>query len=194
MQHLNLIILAAIFIMTFSVTSCNQTSKSDNKEKSLTEKENELLKKENELLKKEQGLNQKAVKPTTDNQTAKQQQSENAVSDNLDFLNKLDKKYPYEIKLFDNPILKNRLKKMLGSQYDFMQIIWEVETPIEITNGLFYAWGMQAHSGGDPSAVLMADINKNILYVGIRKDEQVKIYTEDGSKAPQRLQDWANGQ
>lgn len=40
----------------------------------------------------------------------------------------------------------------------------------------------------------MADINKNILYVGIRKDEQVKIYTEDGSKAPQRLQDWANGQ
>lgn len=42
---------------------------------------------------------------------------------------------------------------MLGSQYDFMQIIWEVETPIEITNGLFYAWGMQAHSGGDPEAL-----------------------------------------
>lgn len=80
MQHLNLIILAAIFIMTFSVTSCNQTSKSDNKEKALTEKENELLKKENELLKKEQGLNQKAVKPTTDNQTAKQQQSEKSRS------------------------------------------------------------------------------------------------------------------
>ena len=192
MRHFILIILAAIFLTTFILTSCNHTSKSDDKDRALTEKENELLKKEIELLKKEQELNQKAVKPTTSNQTTKQQLSDNAVSDNLDFLNKLDKKYPHEIELLDNPIIKKRLKKMLGTQYDFMKSIWEVETPIEISNGLFYAEGMQAHSGGDPSAVLMADINKNVLYVGIRKDEQEKIYSEDGSNAPQRLQDWAN--
>ena len=184
MRQFNLTILATIFLATFVLTSCNQTNKSEDKSKELTEKENDLLKKENELLKREQELNQKAFK----------QQTDNTASDNLDFLNKFDKEYPYEIKLLDNPILKQRLKKMLGSQYDFMKSIWEVETPIEISNGLFYAWAMQAHSGGDPGAVLMADINRNVLYVGIRKDEKEKIYSEDGSDAPQRLQDWANEQ
>ena len=190
MKHFNFKILVAIFLTVFSFSSCKQTNKSDDKDKALTEKENDLLKKENELLKKEQELNQKAANQAN-NQTT-QQQTDKPDSENLDFLYKLDKKYPYEIKLLDNPIIKKRLKKILGSQYDYLKSIWEVETPIEISNGLFYAWGMQAHSGGDPGAVLMADINKNVLYVGIRKDEQEKIYSEDGSNAPQRLQDWAN--
>ncbi len=187
MQYFNLTILASIFFATIILTSCNQTKKSDDKDK-------ELLEKESELSKAKQELNQKTVEPTTHNRTLNQQQSDNAASDNLDFLQKFDKKYPYEIKLLDNPILKKRLKQMLGNQYDFMKSIWEVETPIEIVDGLFYAWAMQAHSGGDPSAVLMADIDKNILYVGIRKDEKEEIYSEDGSAAPQRLQDWADEQ
>ncbi len=194
MRNFNLTILTAIFLTTLILTSCNQVSKSDNNDITLTEKKNELLKKENDLLKKEQELNQKAVKTAQSNQSATQQQSDNSVSENLDFLKKFDKKYPFEIKLLDNPILKKRLKKMLGSQYDYLKSIWELETPIEITNGLFYAWGMQAHSGGDPGAVLMADISNNVLYVGIRKDEQEKIYSEDGSNVPQQLQDWANEQ
>lgn len=190
MRHFNLKILAAFCLTVFSFSSCNQTKKSDDKDKTLIEKENELLKKENKLLKKEQELNQIAANQTN-HQTTKQQ-TDNPDSENIDFLNKLNKKYPYEIKLLENPIIKKRLKKMLGSQYEYMKSIWEVEAPIEISNGLFYAWGMQAHSGGNPGAVLMADISKNVLYVGIRKDEQAKIYSEDGSNAPQRLQDWAN--
>ena len=189
MRQFNLTILVIIFLTTISMASCNQRSIDDDKDQALTENENELLKKESELLKSEQELNQKE-KATTDNQTTKQ--SDNSSSENLDFLRKFDNKYPYEVKLLDNPILKKRLKKMLGSQYDFMKGNWQVETPIEITNGLFYAWGMQSHSGGDPSAVIMADISKNVLYVGIRKDSQEKIYSEDGSNAPRRLQDWAN--
>jgi len=139
-----------------------------------------------------------AIALTSCNQEANnkitKQQHGNTTSENLDFMKKLNGKYPYEVKLLNNSVLKKRLKKMLGSQYDYMKNIWEVQSPIEINNGLFYAWAMQAHSGGDPSAVLMVDFNKNVLYVGIRKDKQEKIYSEDGSDAPQKIQDWANEQ
>jgi len=177
------------FLAILPLTSCNQADSPDDKEKALMQRENELLKKENALLKKEQELDQKAVKQTT-----RQQPSANAVADNLHFLEGFNGKYPHDIKLLDNPVLKRRLQKMLGSQYDFMKSIWDVEVPVEINDGLFYAWGMQAHSGGDPGAVLVADIRNNVLYVGIRKDAHEQLYSEDKSNAPKRLQEWADEQ
>lgn len=108
----------------------------------------------------------------------------------LKFLYDFEGKYPNSINLLDNVIIKQRLQKMLGDKYDFMKSIWEVETPVEIKNGLFYSWGMQAHSGGNPEAILMADIKKNVLYVGLRDGDKVNVYSEDGSTAPPRLLDW----
>ncbi|MFI5185655.1 MAG: hypothetical protein ACHQF0_02960 [Chitinophagales bacterium] len=113
------------------------------------------------------------------------------VPNELGFLADLNGQYPYDVKLLDNPILKRRLTKMLGAKYKFLKSIWNVETPIEINNNLFYAWAMQTHSGGDPGAVIMADLSKNVLYVGIRENARVKIYSEDGSEAPKKLQDWS---
>ncbi len=174
----------AAFLMMSVLASCTQSGKSDSDQnRQLLKKENELLKKENELLKKEQQLSQPSGSQTNRPGNA---------SGNLAFLAGLKDKYPHEIKLFDNEILKTRLQQMLGSQYDYLRSIWEVETPVEINNGLMYTWAMQAHSGGDPGAVLMADISKNVLYVAIRKEGEVKTYSEDGSAVPQRLQDWAD--
>lgn len=79
---------------------------------------------------------------------------------------------------------------MLGAEYEYLKTIRDVETPIEIEDNLFYSWGMQQHSGGDPAAVIMADLNKNVLYVGIRKNGKVTLYSEDKSEAPQRLKDY----
>jgi len=133
---------------------------------------------------------QAAIAQATDSLSAMPQPTANALA----FLNTYDKKYPHDISLLDNDTLIPRLSKLIGPEYSYLKNIWQVETPIEVNKGMFYAWGMQAHSGGDPSAVLMADINKNVLYVGIRKNGEEKIYTEDSSKAPQRLLDWANEQ
>ncbi len=107
----------------------------------------------------------------------------------LTFLIDLNGHYPHDVKLFNNPVIKTRLKRMLGAQYNYLKSIWEVEIPIKIENGLMYTWAMQAHSGGDPSAALVADINKNVLYVRIRKDKKDKIYSEDGSIPPKKLND-----
>ncbi|MDJ1480689.1 hypothetical protein QNI16_09355 [Cytophagaceae bacterium YF14B1] len=166
-------------VLAIALYACMPATKSESDNNSeLLQKENELLKKENEILKKE-----------NDSKASASTQSDKA---SLSFLTELNGKYPHNIKLLDNEVLKPRLQKLLGSQYDYMVSIWEVETPIEIENGLLYTSAMQAHSGGDPGAVLMADVTKNVLYVAIRQDGNAKVYSEDGSAAPQRLQDWAN--
>jgi hypothetical protein len=119
----------------------------------------------------------------------KQQQAGDTAAP-LYFLNSCKGKYPFEVNLLDNAVLKPRLMKMLGERYAFIKNIWEVETKIEINKGLFYAWGMLAHTGGNPEAIIMADISRNVLYAGIREGDNVKIYSEDGSNAPQKLLDW----
>jgi len=96
MKTLKFQILTLIIVVIFITISCNQTNNSDNEEKALIEKENELLKKENALLKKEQELSQKQAK----------QKDVNSNTNKLDFLKKLNGKYPFEAKLFDNWIFR----------------------------------------------------------------------------------------
>ncbi len=123
------------------------------------------------------------------------QQTGGAV-DNLQFLKQLNGKYAYREKLFDNAGIKKRLEKLLGGQYEyFIKSIWQVETPMKVENDFFYAWAMQAHSGGDPSATLLADIHTNMLYVEIIKGGHTTTYAEDGSKTvPKELKEWAKAQ
>ena len=111
---------------------------------------------------------------------------------NIRFLADYDGEDPSAVDLLNQPVLKRRLRKLLGTQYSYVKGIWEVEAPMEVEDGLFYASAMQAHSGGDPSAVLMADIGRNTLYVGIRQEQQVQLYAEDGGDVPAKLQAWAN--
>lgn len=188
MRHFNLTI--AILLTTFALISCNQTSKSD--DKALIEKENELLKKENELLKKEQELTQKSVNTPIDKSTARQQ-TDNSTSNNLDFLKKLKGKYPYEVKLFDNSALNQRLKKLLGGiRYNFLKETWAVETPMEFANNIFVASGCQAHNCGSTNFIIVVDFSNNVMYAGIREDDKVKTYSEDGSNSP-KVNEWGNG-
>ncbi|MEP6951392.1 MAG: hypothetical protein ABI863_19035 [Ginsengibacter sp.] len=82
---------------------------------------------------------------------------------------------------------------MLGKQYNyFIKDIWQVETPIKIENDFLYAWVMHAHSGGDPAATLLADLQTNKLYIEIVQDHKTTLYAEDGSSTiPKPLADWA---
>lgn len=176
------------FCLSFLIISCQETQQTD-KEKSLLEKENELLKKENELLKKEKIIE----KDVTQIPESKELSEES--NDNLDFLSSYNSKYPREVQLLGNNVIISRINKFIGPEYNFNFInqVWQVEIPIEIQNGIFYAYGMQAHSGGDPSAVIMANIPKNILFIGIKDNGKVRVYSEDGSQIPQKLLDYRNG-
>ncbi len=112
---------------------------------------------------------------------------------NLSFLKSCNGKYPFDVKLIDKPAMKKRLQKLLGlPQFDYMKKnLVDVATPIKVKGGYFYSWSMQAHSGNEFGATIMADIGKNVLYVIIRKDSQDQLYSEDGSAVPKALLDMA---
>jgi flagellar biosynthesis component FlhA len=191
MQNFSFTILTTIFLTSLTLFSCNQISKSEDKDKVLTEKENELLKKENELLKKELELKKESAKTKTDNQTTKQQQANISTSENLEFLKNLNGKYPDEVKLLDNPALIKRLKKLLGNRFKFLKETWAVESPIKIKDNIFVASGCQAHNCGSTNFIIVVDLSKNVMLAGVREEDQVKTYSEDGSSC-QQLLEWAN--
>jgi hypothetical protein len=107
------------------------------------------------------------------------------------FLKKYDKKYPYEVKLLDNSILKQRLKTLLGNRYSFLKSKWAVEIPIEIKDNIFIAYACETHNCDATNFMIIVDINRNIVYAGIREERKAVTYSEDNSKGPVQLQDWA---
>jgi len=190
MRNLRVRILTSLFLAVLAFSSCNQTTRTEDKEKELTAKENELLKKENELLKKEQELNTKIVQGETNNQTDGIKQKSNSV--NLDFLKSTNGKYPNEIKLLENPVLTQRLKKLLGNRYNFLKETWAVESPIEVKDNIFSAFGCQAHNCGSTNFIIIIDFSKNVIYSGVRENDIVKTYSEDGSNT-RKLSDFVTG-
>ena len=91
-------------------------------------------------------------------------------------------KYPYEVKLLDNPALKDRLKKLLGPDFAAMKANWNVETPIEIESGVFMASACQAHNCADNRYLLFVDLDKdniNVLHV----EHGTQTYAENGKIA-----------
>lgn len=159
MRTFKLTFLATIFL---TLISCNRATRSNDKD---------------------------TLQERSTNHELKQQQRPDSNADNLDFLKSLNGKYPNEVKLYDNVVLKKRLQKLLGDKYEFLNETFVMEYPIEIKDNIFTAGGCQPHNCASGNFLIAFDFLKNILYVGIRFDD-VKVYSEDGSTC-QQLIDWA---
>lgn len=105
----------------------------------------------------------------------------NSNKDDLKYLKHYNGKYPSEIKLLSNLSLTKRLKPLLKEKFTFLKDTWAVETPIEIKDNVFIAWGCQQHNCSNTNFIIVVDFSKNIVYVGIRENENVKTYSEDGT-------------
>lgn len=186
MKYLNFKTTISILVLSLILVSCNET-KTNDKEKNLTEKENELLKKENELLRREQELNK-----SKENEEYNFSKDKHSSINKLDFLKKLDGKYPYDVKLLDNSVFMKRLKKLLGNErYAFLKDNWATEMPMQFSDNIFVAEGCQAHNCGSTNFILVYNFNNNVLYAGIREEEYVKTFSEDGGFST-KIIDWEN--
>ena len=124
-------------------------------------------------------------------QTKKTAISKTTANSDLSFLKKLDGKYSSD--LLEHPKLKARLKAMMKDfgHYDFInKEVWQTLIPNRIEGNYFIAEGMQLHSGGDPSAIIIVDLITNLIYVGVR-DQIEYLYTEKGTENPEILKKWA---
>lgn len=188
MNYINLTKLIAWFLIVVVFTSCSHSDKSK-EQRAVLEKENELLKRENELLKKEQELNKKSS-DTAQSQLSVQTKFDNSEQNSLDGLKKLNGKYSFEAKLFDNIAFNNRLRKLIGNKYDFLKENWNVTTPMEFSANTFIAEGCKAHFCNSTNFIVVYEFSSDVMYAGIRDKNNVKIYSDDGTTTS-RITEWA---
>ena len=99
----------------------------------------------------------------------------------LAYLKNYDKKYSYEVKLFSKPQFTNRIKALTGARYALIKKYWNVESPIEITAGNFIAFACQQHNCSSTNFMIIYNFDNDKMYVGIREEEKVKTYSENGT-------------
>ncbi|MDE2590075.1 MAG: hypothetical protein KGL95_10480 [Patescibacteria group bacterium] len=75
-----------------------------------------------------------------------------------------------------------------------MTKVLDVCGPMKVADGIFEAQGCQSGNCGPQGSgcIIVADINNNIIDVGIRNNGKVKLYSENGKPLPQ-LTKWAGG-
>lgn len=104
-----------------------------------------------------------------------------SVSDEeLTSLNELKGKYPMEVQLLDNPLIKSRLEKLLGDEYSNFRKFWMVETPILIEDNILYSTGCEQHNCAANQYVLEIDLSQNNINV-YHFGADVKSYVEKGT-------------
>ena len=103
------------------------------------------------------------------------------IKTDLSYLKYANRKYPNEIKLLNDQKLSMRLKALLKNRLVFLKKTWAVETPIEVANEHLTAWGCQQHNCDQTNFIIVVDFKKNVVYCGIRENENVKVYSEDES-------------
>jgi hypothetical protein len=109
----------------------------------------------------------------------------------LDFLKEYKDKYPSEVKLLENTIFLNRLKRLLGDRCEFVIKNFEVETPIEIIYGHFVVEACQAHNCGPMGTgfIIVYDFSNDVMSAGVREEGELKTYSEN-DETPLRINEW----
>ena len=101
-----------------------------------------------------------------------------------EFLRKCADKYPSEVQLLDNPDITRRLTKIMGSDYAFLKETWKIETPSYIADNAFVASGCKQHDCGGVNFIIVVDLAANTMYAGVRRDNSVISYSENGGTHP----------
>lgn len=109
----------------------------------------------------------------------------------LEFLRELKGKYPFEVDFENHEALKSRIHALVGDRVKFMNRISDggPSGPIEVDGDVFAAGVCMAHDCYENNYIIVCDIPKNLLYIGIKEDGKIKTYSEKGSDI-KRIQEW----
>lgn len=121
--------------------------------------------------------NDSTAAPKTDS-VASSSPSSSVSADNI--ITKSVGKYPHEIKLFEDKIITDRLKKLVGSQYDEMVKFFNVESPVVSENEIYKLNGCKQHDCPGYATTIYYDSKNDNLNVSIDKNGKVTDFTEKG--------------
>jgi hypothetical protein len=108
---------------------------------------------------------------------------------NLQFLKKFNNQYSFDFEMLKIKELKERITLLVGEKnFKFMDNLTG-SSPVKIKNNRFSCRIYKAHDGCCNNSITELDFNKNILYVGICRNLNYKLYSEDGSSS-KTLKEW----
>ncbi|ROI01832.1 hypothetical protein EGI16_16150 [Chryseobacterium sp. G0240] len=119
-----------------------------------------------------------ATAPKTDSATASAPSATSGKTENI--ITKNVGKYPHEIKFFEDKNITERLKKLVGAQYDEMVKFFNVESPVTSENEIYKLNGCKQHDCPGYSTTIYYDSKNDNLNVSIDKNGKVTDFAEKG--------------
>lgn len=97
-----------------------------------------------------------------------------------EIITKNEGKYPHDIKLFEDKNFAERVKKLVGKEYDEMLKNFNVEGPIVSDNGIYKLHGCKQHDCPGYATSIYYDSKNDNLNVSIDKNGKVTDFAEKG--------------
>ena len=112
-------------------------------------------------------------------------------SERVNYLKNLDGKYPFDVNLLGNPIMKKGLKNLTEDRFNFLKKNFNTQMPMVILNNFFISEACKAHECGFTEFIIIVDLTKDVLYVGIRDAGKIQTFSEDKSPDPEPIKHWS---
>lgn len=97
---------------------------------------------------------------------------------NFDYLRAHVGKYPRDIQLFETQPLHARLVSLVGEQYPAMIESFGTQGPLSADGPVIYAIGNKPHGGGDEQAILLIDVDRDLINVKLMNQTELQEYRE----------------
>jgi len=95
--------------------------------------------------------------------------------------------------LLKNPVIKARMKKLLGNKYDSFMESFETLNPVTREGAFLFSSGCLIHACTHLESAIAIDLTNRTIHAAIfRQDEQTRYFNEDGRATPGVIRDWAN--
>lgn len=100
-------------------------------------------------------------------------------------------KYAAETGMLNKEPLKSRVSNLLNVASSSFAERFDVTPPVEVENDVLYNQGCRKHFCGADEAAIAVDMRRDVVYVGIAVDGNVKLYSErSDSVFPEKLLRW----
>lgn len=87
-------------------------------------------------------------------------------------------KYPREIQLFESEPLHARLVALLGEHYPVLVESFGTQGPLSADGPVLYAIGNKPHAAGDDQAILLVDVDRDVINVKLMNTEEMRDFRE----------------
>jgi hypothetical protein len=96
-------------------------------------------------------------------------------------------------RLLKNPLIKARVKKLLGKQYASFIESFETLNPVTSEGHFLFSSGCLIHACTHLESAIAVNLTNNTIHVAVfRQDEKTRYFNEGGKATPEVIRDWAN--